>query len=483
MVIVGAIGGDLTGAGLACDGITGHACAAAGALFALGDGGHHLQHFATDFGAEGAAEHLGRSGQDNFVGTVLAHLAEDGRLEAEAHVADGGVGITQLKGCDGDALPKGKARGREFAPLAVVRQDTGLFANEFDAGVRAESHRAEREPKEFVLFQRRTVEGILEGFGEAETDLRGADIGRTFKDLLGGEDAGGVIAEGAAGIVPNAGGANVKEGALGNDVVLQGGGNGEDLHNGAGLVVARDGGILPEIGGEVAVLGGVEARKTGHAEDFTVLHVLHDDGPGGGAVLLHTFGEGFLDDVLDIGIDGEVDICAVDGGHLFFAAVANLTTTGITNGLHVPGRTLQQTIKTLLDAIDTDTFAVGITDNMAEAGAIRMGTDGDFIVEVDTGDAFILGHLDRSVRLQIADHIVVRDFAHLNRTVARPEEGVQHNFFADAEPLGQLVGELFLAFFGKGFELGVIAVDIDFAPGEAGGEDIAIAIENAAAKP
>ena len=204
---------------------------------------------------------------------------KDVRGQVDATVGDGGDHGDELNRCYGDFLADGDGADGGAAPaLGWLKQSAG-FAGEFDAGAGAEAEGAN------VL-----IEAVVADF---EREFDGGDVAGSSQSRGDGDDAhaaiGLVVVDDAAGKGDLAALAVDRVVGRGH-VLVERGGVGDELEDGAWLVDIADGVVLEQLGRGVAKVVGIEGGSNGESENLAGVHVLHDDGsagrlgPGHGAV-------------------------------------------------------------------------------------------------------------------------------------------------------------------------------------------------------
>ena len=273
-------------------------------------------------------ELLGRLGGDHLDRRSLVglgrpgppvHRLDDPRGEPDAPVGDDVDCLEKLEGRDGNLVADGDGIDGPAGPAVRRMDEAGRFGRQLD-------------PR--ALSEAEILDGPIHQLGaDAAADLDGSDVGRFGDDPGEGKDAERlVVADGTAGHVDRA--RPAVECLVGRHLaVFQGGRGGDDLEGGArvdppavGPVHAR-GRIGLSV--EIRVIGG----GVGQGQDLARRRIGDDHGAPGGFILGHRFFDLALGDVLDHGVDRQVDVPAAFGGDGLLAPVRPLVRVAVDDPL------------------------------------------------------------------------------------------------------------------------------------------------------
>jgi len=236
-------------------------------------------------------------------------------------------------------------------------EHAGLFAGNFQTGGAAEAVGGEVAVQPF--------------FAEHHRDLGGPDVTGLAQDAGDIQFAIGMeIVQGAPGVGPAA--VLAVEGIVGRDqAFVEGRGHDADFEHGAGLEVHADGPVQAQVIGNLVVVVQIVGGPRGHGQDRPGAHLLHD-GPGGLGVHVRDGGiQGLLHEMLDVIVEGQVDVGAFLRGDFQGAAGDDLPFITVAFALAEPRTAFEQGIPALFDAGAANAFHIGETENVA--GECAMG--------------------------------------------------------------------------------------------------------------
>jgi len=273
---------------------------AAGAMVLLDDLAHHVLDRARHIGVE---DPIG----------LFVRLAVGGRIEHELEglvdpvVGQGEKGLGELHRGDGNTLAKGGGGQIEDGPSLGRAHEALALAGDGQAGRVAET-------KFFEI-------GMEPWRTELQADLGRTDVARKTHDLVDRQRTVGV------GVLDDLAGQGefavfaVVDGFRPGGVFLEGGGHEQRFHGRAGLEHVQGGPVAGQPGADAAPGVGVEKGIVGHGQDLARGHMDHQGHPGLGIVAGHGLFELFLGEKLDLGVDGQVHVLAVDVGQFLALGV------------------------------------------------------------------------------------------------------------------------------------------------------------------
>ena len=404
-------------------------------------------------GAGFLADHLAHGGVVVLIGdvAVAVHdlLHQIGGVQIAA-VDAGGLGRDQGQRRDVEVLAEGVAGQVQLGEVLGAGENAGGLAVQVHAGA---VHQAEVV---HVFIE------LLVAQLQAEGDEGGvAGVGRRLLQGLGAVGAGAV--DGGVGHVDTAG-AGVG-GVHIDEPLLHGGGHGEDLEGGAGLVGIVQGLVAPLleqlVGGvgevllEQVVLNGegvvdIVGGIGHHAQDAAGFHV-HDD--AGGAVFRAVFvshlAHIFLQIILDVGVQGQDQVLAVFGGEILLILIGQGIAPLVLGGDHQAGLALEVLVVAGFQAIQAGVVGAHKAQNVGGQGAVGvhpLGV-GHHVNAVDIGVVDELADLVRHVLV----HLLGQDLILGVRAVHAGADGVLGHAQNPGETGSQgIIGPVDLGFLGQG---------------------------------
>ena len=282
----------------------------------------------------------------------------DPRRDELAAIRDRRHRHRHLQRGDADFVAHRNARNGNLAPRLRRANHTADFSRQFDASALAETE----APDVFVKFL----------FAHGDGQLRRADVARFHQDVLHGQLAVGlVIVQRAPAEIPNP--ILAKDRRVGPDLVLvQRRRRAHDFESGARFHHVDDGAVLHLFGFRVRALVEIEGRPVRHRQNLAGLRAHENDRRFLRRVFAHGRVDFVLDDVLQIQIDGEVDLVTV-ARRPFLPAIKHHL---------LPGAVMLDEAVTILaveiffhgrfDSLDPAMLEIGEADDVAKHRAVRI---------------------------------------------------------------------------------------------------------------
>ena len=332
----------------------------------------------------------------------------------KAVVADAAQHVEHLQGGDGHLVAHGDAGDAELAPVGHGVQLPGLFAGHLEAGGPAQA-----------VFAQVAVQALGP---EHDRDLRGADVAGLAQDAGHVQDAVRVeVPQWPPGVEPHA--VLAVELVVGGDqAFVERRGDDPDLEDGAGLVVHAHGAVQARAGGGFVVAVQVVGGPRRHGEDGPGAHLLHD-GPGGLRMEIgHGRIQGALDEVLDVLVEGQVDVGALLRLDFQRAARVDFAALAVALALAQAGPALQEGIPALFEPGAADAFLVREAQQVAGQRIVRIVARGQRLEE----------HAGQLEALDLHGHLFAHQARHGLVAAARPVDAVEHLRRRQVQHPGQL---------------------------------------------
>ena len=376
-------------AGLAGHGVALHPGAPPGAA-RLCDAPHQVAHRRGGLDRDRARDHF-RLIALHHLARTRAHLAHDIGLHQEPVVGDRADRAQHLQRRHRDALADTNPRGADARPALGRREDPAFFAGHIKPQLAT-------EPKSTQV----TIQPLVP---QCQGHLGRQDIARFLEPVRHREAAIGMeVMQDTAPVHPGPILA-VEHRLRRHRFLFKRRRNHHRLHRRARFVDIADGPVqLGHIGG-MPELVQIEPRPVGQGQDLARADPLHH-GPGTlGTVLEHHLVQRLLDHVLDILVNRQRHIGALERRHVTAAATIELFALGIEPSLHHARRPAQVAVELLLDTRAPRADVINETEDVTEKMLLRIVTNRRVLEEeaLDAERRHLVGQLVGDVALDVGE--------------------------------------------------------------------------------